>query len=382
MIYLDNSATTRAFDSVAQAVHTAMVEDYANPAGVYRMAVQADKLVEGARERLAQSLGAAANEIVYTSGATESNNLAVFGLANALRKRRKRFITTMVEHPSVFETFRALEAGGQEVIYLNVNKDGTVRLDQLAEALNDNTLLVSIMHVNNEVGAVNDLERISAIIQRSAPQAVFHSDGVQAYGKLPFTSVPAHMYSLSGHKFHGPKGVGALLIRQNVRIGKGLLGGSQERGIRSGTLNTPGILGMDAAVSHYMAEGQAIRAKLFACKKRLVELITSELSDVYINGPEIEYGAPNILNMSFPGVLGEILLHSLEEREIFISTGSACSQKKQNAVNRTLNSMGITGRRAEGAIRFSIGAFNEIGEMDTVAQVVVEQVNMLRKYAR
>ncbi len=382
MIYLDNSATTRVLDDAAQIAVRTMTENYANPASVYRFAVDTDRDVETARGNLARALGADPSEIVYTSCATESNNLAVFGVANVYRGRRRRFITSQVEHPSVFETFRSLDAMGQEVIFLGVNPDGTVRTDQLASVLSENTALVSVMHVNNEVGAVNDLGAIASIISRYAPSAVFHSDGVQAFAKLPFEPIPAQLYSISGHKFNGPKGIGALMIRQRVRIGKGLLGGSQERGIRSGTLNTPGILGMDAAVRHYFENGSEIRAKLLRCKQRLMELLSSQLRDVFINGPDINAGAPHILNLSFAGVLGEVLLHALEEHGICVSTGSACSQKKNQTSNRVLEAMGLSNERARSALRISLGKYNEVSEMDTVAAAIIENVNKLRRIGR
>ncbi len=382
MIYLDNSATTRVMDDAAQAAFRTMTDNYANPASVYRFAVETDRHVEAARANLARALGALPGEIVYTSCATESNNLAIFGVANVHRGRRRRFITTQVEHPSVFETFRALDAMGQEVVFLGVNPDGTVRTDQLASALNENTALVSIMHVNNEVGAINDLDQIAGIMARYAPNAVFHSDGVQAFAKLPFDPVPAQLYSISGHKFNAPKGVGALMIRQRVRIGKGLLGGSQERGIRSGTLNTPGILGMDAAIRYYIENGDAIRDKLRQCKQRLMERLLAQLSDVYVNGPDINLSAPHILNLSFTGVLGEVLLHALEEYGICVSTGSACSQKKNQTSNRVLEAMGLPNDRARSALRISLGMFNKVAEMDTVAEAIIENVNKLRKIGR
>lgn len=369
-------------DDAAQAAFRTMTDNYANPASVYRFAVETDRHIEAARANLARALGALPGEIVYTSCATESNNLAIFGVANVHRGRRRRFITTQVEHPSVFETFRALDAMGQEVVFLGVNPDGTVRTDQLASALNENTALVSIMHVNNEVGAINDLDQIAGIMARYAPNAVFHSDGVQAFAKLPFDPVPAQLYSISGHKFNAPKGVGALMIRQRVRIGKGLLGGSQERGIRSGTLNTPGILGMDAAIRYYIENGDAIRDKLRQCKQRLMERLLAQLSDVYVNGPDINLSAPHILNLSFTGVPGEVLLHALEEYGICVSTGSACSQKKNQTSNRVLEAMGLPNDRARSALRISLGMFNKVAEMDTVAEAIIENVNKLRKIGR
>ena len=380
MIYLDNSATTRVLPEAADAAFRAMTELYYNPASAYKPAVTTEKEVENARARLSAALNCAASEITYTSGGTESNNMAILGSLKPLRGK-KRIITTAGEHPSVYEVFRSLEGTADvEVVFVGLRADGTVNLTKLEQALNENTALVSVMHVNNEVGAINDLATISSLIKSRAPAALLHSDGVQAFCKLPFTKLPVDLYSISAHKFHAPKGFGALYIKNGVKFGAGQLGGGQEKNIRSGTLNVPGILGLDAALEQYQANQTAWIANLRACKLRLWQDL-STIADVFVNGPAPEEGAPHILNVSFPGVRGEVLVNALSEREIFVSTGSACSTHKKGQ-NRIHAAMGISGARAEGALRFSLSPFNTIEEMDAAATALAEQVSFLRRFQR
>ncbi len=380
MIYLDNSATTRVLPEAADAAYRAMTEQYYNPASAYKPAVAAEKAVEAARARLAGALFCAPGEVVYTSGGTESNNMAILGSLKPLRSK-KRIVTTAGEHPSVLEVFRALEdTPDTEVFIVGLNRDGTVRLGELEQALTADTALVSVMHVNNEVGAVNDLGTVSALIKKHAPDALFHSDGVQAFCKLPFAKPPVDLYSVSAHKFHAPKGVGALYVKSGIKFSGGQVGGGQERSLRSGTTNVPGILGLDAALLTYRDHQQEWSGRMRACKLRLFENLRS-IPDARVNGPASENGAPHILNISFPGVRGEVLVNALSERDICISTGSACSAHKKGQ-NRILGAMEIAGTRAEGAVRFSLSPFNTPEEMDAVALAVTEQVTFLRRFQR
>ena len=380
MIYLDNSATTRVLPEAADAAFRAMTELYYNPASAYKPAVTTEKEVERARARLSAALNCAASEITYTSGGTESNNMAILGSLKPLRGK-KRIITTAGEHPSVYEVFRSLEGTSDiEVVFVGLHADGTVKLSALEQALSEDTSLVSVMHVNNEVGAINDLAAISSLVKSRAPAALLHSDGVQAFCKLPFAKLPVDLYSISAHKFHAPKGIGALYIKNGVKFGGGQLGGGQERNIRSGTLNVPGILGLDAALEQYQAHQAAWIANMRACKLRLWQNL-SAIPDVFVNGPSPEEGAAHILNVSFPGVRGEVLVNALSEREIFVSTGSACSTHKKGQ-NRIHAAMGISGARAEGALRFSLSPFNTPEEMDAAATALAEQVSFLRRFQR
>lgn len=380
MIYLDNSATTRVLDEAAQAALTAMTQDYHNPASAYAPAAAAEKRVALSRAFLAMRFSASPDEVLYTSGGTESNNMSILGTLRPLRGKR-RIITDMTEHPSVYEVFRALtEAGGAEAVILPAMPDGRVSLEALSAALTPDTALVSIMHVNNETGAINDLAAIRAMLNKGAPNAVFHSDGVQAFSKLPFGALPCDLYAISGHKLHAPKGVGALYVRKGTRFAGGQIGGGQERALRAGTTNTPGILALDAALRAYQQNWNAWHDQLTRCKQRLARQLLS-IPDAVINGPLPEHGAPHILNVSFPGVRGEVLLNALSERGVYVSTGSACAARKRSK-NRILTAMGITGPRQEGAIRFSLCPFNTAEEMDRAASIVSEQVAFLRRYKR
>jgi len=380
MIYLDNSATTRVLPEAADAAFCAMTERFFNPASAYKAAVATEREVNAARARLADALGCAADEIIYTSGGTESNNMAVFGTLQPVRGKR-RVITCLSEHPSVFKTVRSLKDDPDtEVVFIGCNPDGTASLSELEAALTEDTALVSLMHVNNETGAVNDLSGVQALIRRLSPNAVFHVDGVQAFCKMPFGNPPCDLYSVSAHKVHAPKGVGALYVRSGVKFAGGLIGGGQERKMRSGTTNVPGILGLDAALEQYRNHRDEWVAHLRACKRRLADDLLT-IPDAVVNGPSVEDGAPHVLNVSFPGVRGEVLLNALSEREIYVSTGSACSAHKKGK-NRVLEAMGVTAARAEGAIRFSLCPFNTIEEMDAAATAVAEQVLFLRRFQR
>lgn len=380
MIYLDNSATTRVLPEAADAACRAMTEQYFNPASAYKPAVTTEKAVECARARLSAALNCTPGEILYTSGGTESNNMAISGALKPLRGK-KRIITTTGEHPSVYEVFRSLEGvTDTEVVFIGLNPDGTVNLAALERALSPETALVSVMHVNNEVGAINDLSAISLLLKKHAPNALLHSDGVQAFCKLPFAKLPVDLYSISAHKFHAPKGVGALYVKNGIKFAGGQMGGGQERNLRSGTLNVPGILGLDAALEQYQLNQAKWISNMRACKLRLWQNL-SAIPDVFLNGPASEDGAPHILNASFPGVRGEVLVNALSEREICVSTGSACSTHKKGQ-NRIHAAMGISGARAEGALRFSLCPFSTTEEIDAASVALAEQVTFLRRFQR
>lgn len=379
MIYLDNSATTRTLDQAIYEAARYMSVDFYNPSGAYKPAVDTEKDVNIARERLADAFGAASKEVIYTSGGTESNNMAIYG---ALRSARSKghIVSDIAEHPSVFEVFKDLHQRGYNVSIINVTSNGCIDKAQLASVIKPDTQLVSIMHINNETGAINDIDSVYSLIKSRAPGAFLHVDGVQAFCKLPFKNPKCDLYSISGHKFHAPKGVGALYVRDGVRISAIQLGGGQEKGMRSGTTNVPGIMAMDAALAHYRNNQAEKLAHMRMCKLRLFENLKS-INNIYVNGPLPEEGAVHILNMSFEGVRGEVLLHALEAEEIYIATGSACSSNKKGK-NRILEAMGITGERQEGAIRISLSPENTIEEMDIAAEAIARKVAFLRKYKR
>ena len=378
MIYLDNSATTRTLDAAEEAAAKYMRQDFFNPSAAYSPAVEAERAVNAARSRLASMIHATPEEIIYTSGGTESNNTAIFGALKA-RRGTGRIIVGATEHPSVYSAIMTLK-GPYNVTEARVDSTGTQDVNSLMSALSNDVAFVSIMHVNNETGAINDIPSIYKAVKQRAPGAIMHVDGVQGFLKVPFDARYCDMYSISGHKFHAPKGVGALYIKRGVRFAGGQIGGGQERNLRSGTTNTPGIMGMDAAIEYYQANLDEIRRKLMQMKLRLAKNL-SFIRDAYINGPEPSLGAPHILNVSFLGVRGEVLLHALEEKGIYVSTGSACSAHKKGK-NRILNAMGVVGDRQEGAIRFSICPFNTEDEMDITADVIEEQLAFLRRFKR
>ncbi len=380
MIYFDNSATTQTFPEAAERACRAMTQEYFNPAAAYNAAFQIEKTVNEARSFAASLLGASPSEIIYTSGGTESNNAAIFGTLRSVYGK-KRIVTTEIEHPSVYETvMAAAKLFDAEVVFAPLNRDGSVDADRLSDVLTQDTALVSIMHVNNELGSVNDLNRIAEKVRALSPNAVFHSDGVQAFMKVGMQKLPVDLYSVSAHKLHAPKGIGFLYVRSGVRFAGGQIGGGQERNLRSGTTNVPGILGMDTALRLYSANIGEWHAKMRRVKQRLYRNL-STLPDVFLNGPSIELSAPHILNLSFTGVRGEVLMHALERFSVIVSTGSACSAKKQGK-NRILNAIGITGARQESAIRFSFSPFNTVEEADTAANIIDEQLRLLRKYRR
>lgn len=377
MIYLDNSATTPVLQEAADCAMEVMTQDYFNPSSLYAQASKLEKRIKTAREFFAKSLRSRPEEIVFTSGATESNNIAIFGTLNALRASKYRFITTKIEHPAVYEPFWALEQRGHEVIYLSVDENGKIDLAELASLIDEHTALVSIMQVNNEVGTIQDISSIGKTIKQKNPQCLFHSDGVQGFGKCDFDAAVVDLYSISGHKFHAPKGVGLLMMRNSAKNMGGQMGGGQERNLRSGTLNAPGILAM-AVAAEKMAESD--KKNMLTCKKTLYQDLC-KISDVYLNGPDIEEGAPQILNLSFMGLRGEVLLHALEARGVLVSTGSACASHKKGD-NRVLNTFGYNADRIEGAIRFSFGRQNKPEEMHQVAEIIEEEVKKLRRFKR
>ena len=378
MIYLDNSATTPTLPAAADRARQYMTEEFFNPAAAYSPAVREERAVNAARKTIAGAINATGEEIIFTSGGTESNNMAIFGSLKAMRGCG-RIITGATEHPSVYEPFKGLTQQ-YDVQEAPVDHTGAVDIARLEEMITADTRLVSIMQVNNEVGAINDAEAIRRILKKKAPDALLHMDGVQGFLKVPFDAKHCDFYSISGHKFHAPKGVGALYVRNGVKFAGGQTGGGQEKNLRSGTTNTPGIMGMEAAVKDYLGNLSAYRDNMRKCKLHLAQLL-KELPDVFINGPEPEKGAPHILNASFMGVRGEVLLHALEEKEIYVSTGSACSAHKKGK-NRILNAMGITGERQEGAIRFSFCPLNTLEEMEKVTEVIASTISMLRRFKR
>lgn len=382
MIYLDNSATTKQYEEVNKAMLLAMEECFGNPSSLHRLGMQAEKKVKEARGTIAKAMGILPEELYFTSGGTESDNTAVRGAAEAGKRAGKRIITTSVEHPAVLEPCRRLEAQGYEVVYLGVDKDGIVSAEAVKAALTKDTVLVSIMAVNNETGAIMPIGDISKIIrsynEANKTNVLFHSDLVQSFGKVDIDLKLLDMASISAHKIHGPKGIGALYVRKGVNIEPFMLGGGQEKHMRSGTENVPAIIGFAEAV-RLCSENFAERIEAMnKAKSTLLKAIVENVGDIRINSPA-ENCAPSVLNVSFMGTRGEVLLHSLEQKGVYVSTGSACSSNHKNSVSHVLKAMGLTDKEIEGAIRFSFSEFNTEEDMLTAAEAVRDAAAAFRK---
>lgn len=377
--YLDNSATTRPTDGVIDAMARCMREGFYNPSSLYAPALNAEKAMRACREELAGALSVASKGILFTSGGTEANNLAIIGTVSAMRGPQ-HLIVSAVEHPSVLEAYHFLESQGHRVTVLGVDGEGQPDWAQLDEALSDPPALVSCMQVNNETGALPDIPRLVKTVREKAPKALIHADGVQGFLRVPFDARQVDLYTMSAHKIHGPKGVGALYVRPGVRLNPHQLGGGQEGALRSGTENTPGIAGFREAAIEMKAIPN-LYGTLMAKKRLLWQLFREAVPDALLNGPEIEQGAPHIVNISFPDVRGEVMLHALEGAGVYCSTGSACSSKKRH-VSPVLLAMGLTPDRAEWALRFSLSPHTDDDEIRYAAARLKELHATLRRFKR
>ena len=380
--YFDNSATTRCYPEVAEIVVKTMTEDFGNPSAMHLKGVEAEKYVREAAQTLAKILKVNEKEIIFTSGGTESNNLALFGGADANKRSGNHIITTSVEHAAVGQPAERLEQMGYEVTIVPVDHRGVVQLEALEKALRPDTILVSTMYVNNEVGAVMPVEEIAKLVHEKSPKALYHVDAIQAFGKYRIYPKKAgiDMLSVSSHKIHGPKGVGFLYINEKARIQPQILGGGQQAGMRSGTDNVPGIAGMGVAAKMVYTDFDEKIEHMYQLKERLAEG-SLKLPDVRLNGMEIREGAPQILSASFLGVRSEVLLHTLEEKGIYVSAGSACSSHKRKAVG-TLSAMGMEAAQRESTLRFSFSEENTFEEVDYALEVIGQVLPMLRRYSR
>lgn len=381
-VYFDNSATTRCYDSVKDIVIRTMTEDFGNPSAMHLKGVEAEKYVKDSEARLARILKVQEKEILFTSGGTESDNLALIGAAMANKRSGNHIITTAVEHPAVSQPALFLQEQGFEVTYLPVDSRGVVKLDALEAVLRPDTILVSVMYVNNEVGAVMPVEEIGRRIREKSPKALFHVDAIQAFGKYRIypKKMGIDLLSVSSHKIHGPKGVGFLYINEKAKIQPQILGGGQQSGMRSGTDNVPGIAGFGVAAEEIYRNLDANVEKMYCLKEHIAKELT-KIPDIRINGMELREGAPQILSISVMGVRSEVLLHSLEERGIFISAGSACSSHKRKP-SSTLAAMGMPKDQIESTVRLSFSEENTVEEADYFLQVMEEMVPMLRRYSR
>ena len=371
LIYLDNSSTTRVKESVAETMVNAMTKDFGNPSSLHRLGLNAEKITKAARQNIAKALNADPSEIFFTSCGTESDNTVIKGVWESKKKQGKRIITTKVEHPAILKSCEWCEQQGAEVIYLPVDENCQINMEDLKAALTEDTILVSVMHVNNEVGSIMPIAEISKYVHGHS-NAYVHTDAVQSFGKVD-TDVKAlgvDFLSISGHKVHAAKGIGALYIKKGIHLPSFMHGGGQEGGFRSGTESVPLIAGFGEAVRTLERPDGKVR-------QYLEERIRETFGDsVKINTPKI--CAPSVLNVSFLGCRAEVLLHMLEERDIYVSTGSACSSNS-NKSSHVLGAMGLKPEEIEGALRFSFSEENTIEQMDEVIKVLTEVVEKHRK---
>ena len=380
--YLDNSATTRCYEEVKDIVVKTMMDDYGNPSAMHQKGVESERYVKEAAGQIAATLKVQEKEIYFTSGGTESNNWALIGTALANRRQGNHIIISSIEHPAVSAPAEFLESQGFEVTRLGVNAQGQISPEELKEAIRPETILVSVMFVNNEIGAVEPIAEIGELIKQVNPKTYFHVDAIQAYGKFRILPKKMHidMLSASGHKIHGPKGTGFLYISEKMKIVPIIYGGGQQKGMRSGTDNVPGIAGLGVAAKMVYTDFEEKIKHMYQLKEHLAEGFL-KLPDVRLNGMELREGAPQILSASFLGVRSEVLLHTLEEKGIYVSAGSACSSHKRKAAG-TLSAMGMEAAQRESTLRFSFSEENTFEEVDYALEVIGQVLPMLRRYSR
>lgn len=375
-IYFDNSATTKPYEEVSAAVFDTMKNNYGNPSSLHNRGIEAERAVKQAKENVAAALKADPSEILFTSGGTESDNIAILGAAKASRGRH--VITTAIEHPAVLNTVAELENRGYAVDYVPVDSNGKVIMSRYKKLLRRDTILVTAMLVNNEIGTIEPVAEMSKLLKSVNPHAAFHVDAVQGFGKIPFTaeSLGADLISVSSHKIHGPKGMGALYIRKGTHIKPIIYGGGQQQGLRSGTENVPGIVGFGLASKIAVSDLNNKAARMERLKLRLKNGIKNNIDNIMINTPD--NNAPHILNISFGGVKSEVVLHSLEMQDIFVSSGSACSSHKKEP-SYVLTEIGVPRKMIDGSIRFSLSEFNTEADVDTTIEALKNIIPRLRK---
>lgn len=381
-VYFDNSATTRCLPNVAALMTKIMCEDYGNPSSMHRKGVESEQYIRHAKEIIARTLKVQEKEILFTSGGTESDNLALIGTAFANFRSGNHIITTQIEHPAILETCAYLKTQGFEVTYLPVDSNGVISLVDLEKAMTSQTILVSIMHTNNEIGSLQPIFEAGAVIKRKNPNTLFHVDAVQGYGK--FRILPKKMsidlLSVSGHKIHGPKGIGFLYVNEKVKIQPIIFGGGQQKGMRSGTENVPGIAGLAKAIEMVYASLDDEVAKMYRLKEYFISQV-SKIEGIKINGKTGTDSAPHVVSVSVRGIRSEVMLHSLEERGIYVSAGSACASNKPQT-SATLKAIGVERELLDSTIRFSFSVFTTKEEIDYTVRVMSDIIPMLRRYTR
>lgn len=381
-VYLDNSATTACFEEAAQLMHRILCEDYGNPSSLHHKGVEAEAYLRYANETFAKILKVNEKEIFFTSGGTESDNIALVGAAMANHRAGRHLITTRIEHPAVLQPMSYLEGQGFEVTYLSVDRQGKISLEELEQAIRPDTILVSIMHTNNEIGSIQPVAEAGELIRKKNPKTLFHVDAVQGFGKARIYPGKMHidMLSASGHKIHGPKGIGLLYMREGAKVSPIMYGGGQQRGLRSGTENLPGIAGFAKAAELVYQDLEQDVDRMYALREKLTDGVKN-IDDVICNGCPGREGAPHVVSVSFRGVRSEVLLHALEERGIYVSAGSACSAHKPQP-SATLRAIGVEKNLLGSTIRFSLSGFTTDEEIAYTCQNLEEIVPKLRRYMR
>ena len=384
--YLDNSATTRCSDRACQLMVDLLTKDYGNPSFLHMKGIEAERFVETAKKKIAKTLRVSEKEIIFTSGGTESNNLAIIGAAMANRRAGNHIITTSIEHASVENPMEFLKEQGFEITYLSVDENGIISLEELEEAVTEQTILVSMMQVNNEIGAIEPVAEAAELIKKKNPDTLIHVDAIQSYGKMYIypKKLGIDMLSVSGHKIHGPKGSGFLWVKEKTKLKPLILGGGQQKGMRSGTENVPAIAGLGEAAEEIYENLDEKRAHLYGLKQRFIDGI-EKLEGTHVNGKTGEDSAPHIVSVSFEGIRSEVLLHSLEDRGIYVSSGSACSSNnhagKQKG-SKTLRNIHLKENLLDSTLRFSFSVHTTEEEIDYALEVLGELLPVLKKYTR
>lgn len=378
MIYLDNCATTKPRQEVVDVMIQALKEDFANPSSLHSLGFSAEKKVEEARKNVAKLINALPEELYFTSGGTESNNIALHGLINKNKRLGNKIITTKIEHASVIEQLRSYKNQGFEVVEISVDRFGNLNTDELFNEIDDKTIVLSLFHVNNEVGSINDIENIVKKVKSINKNILIHVDGVQAFGKIPVDvkTLGCDTYSMSGHKIYGPKGIGVLYVKNSLKISSLVIGGGQESGLRSGTENVPGILGLGKACEITYKEFDKEYEHAKKIKKYLAKKIEENLSDYEFNNTD--YSSPYITSVSFRDVRAEVLLHFLEQDEIYISTASACTSNGTHK-SHVLEAIGINEKLSEGTIRICISKDIDEKEVDDFVEALKKYVSEIRE---
>ena len=383
MIYLDNCSTTKPRKEVVDAMVEALSNDFGNPGSLHRLGIRSEKKVKEAREIIANFLNVDTREIYFTSGGTESNNIAIQSIIEKFSRKGKHIITTKIEHPSVLNVFKHYEKKGYRVTYLKTDNTGRISLDELKDEISEDTILVSIIHVNNEIGVLQNIQGIKEVINNSVSKPLLHLDGIQSFGKVNFSlkTLGVDTYSFSGHKVYGPKGIGGLYINKNLKLEPIIFGGNQESGLRSGTENVPGIIGFGEAVRILNKNALNDAKRVQELKTYLAKRLMDEIEDIKINTSLDNTSSPYIISVTFRHTRGEVLLHYLEEKEIYVSTSSACSSKG-TAKSHVLKSINLTDKEIEGTIRICFSYEITKEDIDFTVDNIKSAVEEIRSIIR